>query len=264
MTEQYWKLGNYTYPFYRNVVEKLIALKKGNLVLDAGCGEGGSFHNTLPLSQVVAVDVFKNDLQKLKKNRKYAFVLASIECLPFQESIFDLVVSTDVFEHLHNVDKAIEEISRVLNDTGELILSTSNKLNPALLFDSTIPEAVSEVILRKFSKQHFFERDNRNSPSQIIHRLTKKFAIQSWMLLGFPLFDPWIYQFSEIKPPMYFNLWIAFDKLTWHGPLKYLKEIMVVKAICYKTNKTAVGAHHKLAYRTINTSIVKRQSGRLP
>jgi len=45
-----------------------------------------------------------------------------------------------------------------------------------------------------------------------------------------PIGKPWIYQYSQTKPPKIFHIWIIFNKLTEYSLFKKLKEIMVVVA----------------------------------
>jgi len=49
-------------------------------------------------------------------------IAADALALPFPENIFDFVVSTDVFEHLPNPQKAVQEIYRVLKPGGKAFL----------------------------------------------------------------------------------------------------------------------------------------------
>lgn len=75
-------------------------------VLDIGCSVGGSF----PLlggegQEVCGVDVSSFAVEKARELDRNV-VRASATSLPFDDNQFDLVVSADVFEHLHEKDAA--------------------------------------------------------------------------------------------------------------------------------------------------------------
>jgi len=43
--------------------------------------------------------------------------------LPFKDNYFDVVISSEVFEHIRLIDKALSEVSRVLKDGGYMIMT---------------------------------------------------------------------------------------------------------------------------------------------
>jgi len=49
--------------------------------------------------------------------------VADVTDLPFENNFFDKVFVLDVLEHVEDLDKAIEEIKRVLKTDGNIILS---------------------------------------------------------------------------------------------------------------------------------------------
>ncbi len=74
-------------------------------VLDIGCGSGGSFRmlGGRYKKEVQGAEVSQTAVEKgLALGRN--IVQASATCLPFEDRSFDLVVSSDVFEHLHKDD----------------------------------------------------------------------------------------------------------------------------------------------------------------
>lgn len=50
------------------------------------------------------------------------------EVLPFPDNSFDIVMSFDVFEHIQNSDRHLQEVHRVLKPNGSYIIQTPNKL----------------------------------------------------------------------------------------------------------------------------------------
>lgn len=98
--------------------------KKG---LDAGCGEGhmlGRLHARGVLGDLVAVDLNTDYIAYAsKKQPRYDYSAASLDHLPFSDQTFDYIVSTEVFEHLHEPDRALAELHRVAKKDAHLIIS---------------------------------------------------------------------------------------------------------------------------------------------
>jgi SAM-dependent methyltransferase len=97
-------------------------------VLDFGCGWGGE---TLWLASrvrsVCGVDVNRRAIEQAKAAVR-ASNAANCRCewsadgrLPFADASFDAVLSTNVFEHVMDLDLAFREIQRVLRPGGSLL-----------------------------------------------------------------------------------------------------------------------------------------------
>lgn len=80
--------------------------------LDIGCG-GSPYAGYFP--NRVAIDISKSRSTEL---------LADAHSLPFRDASFDVILCTEVLEHLKEPQRAIEEMERVLIDGGKLILTT--------------------------------------------------------------------------------------------------------------------------------------------
>ena len=79
-------------------------------VLDIGCGNG-IITNMINLPFVVGIDFARIPLSQVKTNT----IQASIDALPIKNSKFDLVILTEVLEHLDNETyiKAIKELKKL-------------------------------------------------------------------------------------------------------------------------------------------------------
>lgn len=86
-----------------------------NSVLDVGCGRG----NGIAHMKKVGKDVYGVEISQTAVNSAVAkglkVVQGSITSIPFPDNRYDLVVSTDVVEHLYEVDviTALSELKRV-------------------------------------------------------------------------------------------------------------------------------------------------------
>lgn len=85
-------------------------------VLDAGCGEGfviERLKKDLP-AQFMGLDIEKDALNIAKgKNPQVDFKQASVYDIPFEDKSFDLVILSEVLEHLEDPTKALYEVARV-------------------------------------------------------------------------------------------------------------------------------------------------------
>jgi SAM-dependent methyltransferase len=129
-----------------------LGLKAGQWVLDLGCGEGRHVHGVQMIGgvNVIGVDL---DLPSLAKARAGVAMLAGdAPCagacgggaaatlvaqadayrLPFADDAFDVVICSEVLEHLHDYQRVLAEIRRVLKPGG--------------LFAPTVPRAWPERI----------------------------------------------------------------------------------------------------------------------
>jgi 2-polyprenyl-3-methyl-5-hydroxy-6-metoxy-1,4-benzoquinol methylase len=139
--------GNYTksYEFYRRIsnIEVLfrhaVHGRDDCRVLDVGCGDG--YHiclfNADPDIQermtFAAIDVSRTDLglagalERSLGYRNIYLVGCSAEHLAFPASCFDVVLCSDVIEHLPQPERCLGEMLRVLKPGGTTILTTPNE-----------------------------------------------------------------------------------------------------------------------------------------
>lgn len=97
-------------------------------VLDAGCGTGLITYQLK--KPVVCLDINAWNLTRVKNRlRDSETVQADIERLPFRDGCFEIIISTEVLEHVPNPAKAVKEIKRVLGDGG-LFMGTVPSIHP--------------------------------------------------------------------------------------------------------------------------------------
>jgi len=102
---------------------------KGKTLLDAGCGTGWFSKEAVRRgAKVVSLDVGENILAQAAKKCESERVKGSVLDMPFEDEYFDIVISTEVIEHTHDPQKAIQEMYRVLKKKGILILTVPNKI----------------------------------------------------------------------------------------------------------------------------------------
>lgn len=98
------------------------------LVLDVGCGDGSkSIIHKDYIKVLIGLDINLKCL--INANMKGIYVVQGEAIkLPFKNGSFDLVMSFHVIEHIKNDLMFINEIYRVLKETGYAILITPNRI----------------------------------------------------------------------------------------------------------------------------------------
>ena len=105
---------------------RLLRLRAGARVLDAGCGSGWFAERCRCAgAEVAAMDLgFKGVIgAKTRFPAVASFHVGDLYHLPFQGDYFDVVVLSEVVEHLEDIPAAFSEAARVLKPGGRLLIS---------------------------------------------------------------------------------------------------------------------------------------------
>ncbi len=111
-----------------------VSLKSGMRVLDAGCGTGRHLCEAFrtPGVEVAGMDLNNADLCTAKaflfamaseKGGNWIVARAEITGLPFRDSAVDVVVCSEVLEHVPDNKNAVAELVRVLKPGGSLVVT---------------------------------------------------------------------------------------------------------------------------------------------
>ena len=153
--------------------------EEDGLMLDVGCGEGRHIFGVMqsyPNMKCIGIDPHKESLQKAEEGYEYfesisnagaEFMEASAYSLPFNENTFDLVVCSEVLEHLHQYNDAIKEVYRVLKTGGK--------------FYASVPASWPEKICWALSK------DYQNQPGGHLRIFNQKNLVKEIETRGFKL-----------------------------------------------------------------------------
>jgi SAM-dependent methyltransferase len=124
----------------------------GQLLLDAGCGEGRHCFGALERgARVVGLDLDRDSLRRaagaLRFRARELGALGAMLCgdafhLPFADASFDRVICAEVMEHVHDYRAAARELARVVRPGGRVAV--------------TIPTATSEELYLRLG-DHYFE-----------------------------------------------------------------------------------------------------------
>ncbi len=92
-------------------------------ILDAGCGTGGNLPALMEFGEAVGVEKDPVALEFARRKHGGQVVQGEMTALPFLDSEFDGIITTDVLEHVPDDRKSLSELVRVLKPGGTLLLT---------------------------------------------------------------------------------------------------------------------------------------------
>lgn len=175
-------------------------------ILEIGCGWG---RNLPSFRTAIGLDI---SLPFLKTARNYVsndLVLGDANALPFRDGTFELVIMTEVIEHLDEPSMVLREIRRVLVSQGRLVLSTPNKALSGL---ARVPGHISEMTF-----------------GELAALLTREGFLPLRRTGSTIPYIPSYFRWSWIdRNPLFFTLWKALDFVC--RPLRFLRWDLIVLA----------------------------------
>jgi 2-polyprenyl-3-methyl-5-hydroxy-6-metoxy-1,4-benzoquinol methylase len=104
-------------------------LKNGMKVLDFGCGQGAFSQRLVDAGMIVDVCDLDIDQVKAKVNKKFKLDLNEPGILNSIPDKYDVIISMEIIEHIHNPWKYLSDSISLLKDGGIIVLSTPNVSN---------------------------------------------------------------------------------------------------------------------------------------
>ena len=167
---------------------------KHNIILEIGCGSGTFLKRISRETKgkmIIGLDFSKTAIMNAKSvnhlRKNVILIIADATKLPFESNAFDLLIASEVIEHLAGLDKkrCLYEVDRVLKTKGLLILSTPN------------PKSITLFLGNLFSKI--------THPLTHIHPFKKNFSnqpIEEWIHDIHTLLSPF-FDIEEIRGAVY-------------------------------------------------------------
>jgi 2-polyprenyl-3-methyl-5-hydroxy-6-metoxy-1,4-benzoquinol methylase len=132
----YWSTGERLHPFfvtnnYVNHIRVYQYLKQfaaGKRVLDVGCGVGyGTALLARASESVAGIDISLVAIREAIRLYPYEqFFQMDAENMTFPDESFDVIISTENFEHLPNQARHVDELARVVRKDGFCFIATPN------------------------------------------------------------------------------------------------------------------------------------------
>jgi len=127
-------IGTLVKKYENQLLLDLLQPRRGEMILDVGCGTGVFTLNILGLgTRVIGLDISQPMLVRARqKAEKYPFrgVAGDMRFLPFADECFDRVVSMTALEFIADGQGAIEDLFRVAKKGGVVVVTTLNSLSP--------------------------------------------------------------------------------------------------------------------------------------
>ncbi len=132
MDERYLSQGD-DFVSMENLYEYIIQyLPDEGKLLDAGCGIAvllRMIRKNKPNLKLFGIDFSQ---VAVKRTQEYGFEarLSILPDIPYPDDCFDIIVSTEVLEHLENPEKTVRSFNRVLRKGGLVIVSVPKDMGP--------------------------------------------------------------------------------------------------------------------------------------
>lgn len=149
---------------------KIAAIPLGGNVLDIGFGTGENIINFAKAGfSTYALDNSDELLDNLEKRKRELnlsinIIRADAINTPFKDGVFDLVILTEVLEHIPQYENLVKEINRILKPGGHAIISVPTYytekiytfLNPAYPTNATHVNLFRKKFLKSLFAKHNF------------------------------------------------------------------------------------------------------------
>lgn len=211
--KQYGYNGDYIYLRHSDVarvVDNLVIKNKLKKIINIGCGLGILEQFIKSDVDLLGIDIDKNEIAlaqelSLKNKKKYQYKVASVYDF-FPNNNFDLVIASEVIEHLDSDVKALKHLYDYLPKGGFLVLTVPNKWQlrncfrrlfglPLVLMDKTHKIEYGFRQIEKLCNEVDFEVVNRVSSVMYFpfESVVKRFVrvdgwLRRWLVKIFPKF----------------------------------------------------------------------------
>jgi len=157
----------------------------GQVVLDAGCGDGWyTARLSEEAKEVHGVDVSSRAIEFAKSINSHAsFISDSLVKLPYEDKKFDRIFSFQVIEHIppDELPSVVKELSRVLTNNGLLIVTVPsvNRRMSRAHFQHFTQETLDAALNSRFS---LVESAGQEKHTMLLHVIERVLHNRFWLL----------------------------------------------------------------------------------
>jgi ubiquinone/menaquinone biosynthesis C-methylase UbiE len=139
-------------------------LNSNACILDVGCAKGyllESFHNAIKNSENWGLDISKYAVSHASNPQKERLIIGNAKDLPFEDAVFDLVVSINSLHNILNINdllQSLREISRVSKGSAYVTIAAySNDTEKSIIDDWAV---VATTYMHQMEWLELFDKAN--------------------------------------------------------------------------------------------------------
>ena len=195
--------------------------------LDIGCGPGGFLSPiSLRAGRVMGFDLSPGMLARARKaapNGHAQLAAADIQALPLVSDSVDVVVAAFMLYHVPHLDRALQELSRVLR-SGGMILAVTNGLGDKAEIRQAWQEAGRRIVGHTFKVPHWSDNFNLDSGASVLGKAFDVVAVDRTRgTFRFPDPEPVLAWVQSLRP----GLEDEIEDATWRDVMSELRRIVV-------------------------------------
>ena len=167
-------------------------IRKGDSVLDAGCGEGHLFSRVPASARQTGIDLSSAALEiAASRNPSAEWIHADLHKMPFADHTFDKICCSEVIEHVPDPVAVIRELHRVVKPEGRVIITVPNEVAINRLKDAVLSNAIGRrffPVIPRRTEWHLTEYTPtllRTQASTCFNLLRDRILPWRWLRLGY-------------------------------------------------------------------------------
>ena len=188
-------------PHLRHLLQRVTG--EPGTILNAGAGEG--LYSSLLLDfpgarTVLELDASYDRSVRNKKDPRQRFLAGSLTGLPLADASVDLILCSEVLEHIEEDAQALRELTRVLSNQGWLLIAVPTP--PAVFDPAHVREGYTETDLIRLLTTNGFDVIAVRFCMYAIFRFFLKSYRQGWVPRGIVFMLSWLDRAFPLGKPM--------------------------------------------------------------